>query len=120
MQNTDVQEYFKTSAGKELLKKHSLLEEGYWRIRGEDPNADFAGSHYQPELGIVQGKLEDVVAYAVALKGFYSWGAGGNIVKIPLIPKITAESNAERIRLEQEAAELAEKLAKINNQLNNL
>ena len=52
-------------SGRELLKKHSLEETGLWKIRGEDPNCDFGGHHYQPELGIVEGRLVDVINYAV-------------------------------------------------------
>ena len=69
-------------SGQKLREKHSLDEEGTWRIRGEDPNCDFGGSHYQPELGTVQGKLSDVVEHAVNLSGFYTWGGGGDISKV--------------------------------------
>lgn len=71
-------------SGQKLLKAHSLNETGTWRIRGEDPNCDFGGSHYQPELGTVEGRLEDVIRYAVKLPDFYTWGAGGDIEKIKI------------------------------------
>ena len=70
--------------GQKLREKHSLDEEGTWRIRGEDPNCDFGGHHYQPELGTVEGKLRDVVEHAVQLDGFYTWGGGGDIIKVTI------------------------------------
>lgn len=73
-----------TYPGQKLREKHSLSEEGTWRIRGEDPNCDFGGAHYQPELGTVQGKLLDVVEHAVQLDGFYTWGGGGDIIKVTI------------------------------------
>ena len=71
-------------SGKKLLAKHSLNEVGTWRIRGEDPNCDFGGAHYQPELGTVEGRLEDVIRYAVKLPDFYTWGNGGDILKVEI------------------------------------
>lgn len=71
-------------SGQRLREKHFLDEEGTWRIRGEDPNCDFGGHHYQPELGTVEGKLRDVVEHAVQLDGFYTWGGGGDIIKVTI------------------------------------
>ena len=71
-------------SGQRLREKHSLDEEGTWRIRGEDPNCDMGGHHYQPELGTVEGKLCDVVEHAVNLGGFYTWGGGGDITKVSI------------------------------------
>lgn len=80
-------EWIRTSYGaKRLFEKHSLSETGVWRIRGEDPNPDFGGHHYQPELGTVEGKLEAVILYAVNLPGFYTWGGGGTIEKVEIKP----------------------------------
>jgi hypothetical protein len=104
-------------SGRELLKKHSLDETGVWKILGEDPNCDYGGHHHQPELGIVEGRLGDIIAYAVELGSFWQWGAGGNIRKMNAPIKITAESNAERVRLEEQAARLREELKKIEQQL---
>ena len=69
-------------SGKKLLEKHTLSEYGMWRIKGEDPNCDLGGHHYQPDLGTVEGYLEDVIKHAVALPEFYTWGAGGDITKV--------------------------------------
>lgn len=70
--------------GQKLREKHSLDEEGIWRIRGEDPNCDLGGAHYQPELGTIEGKLREVVEHAVQLSGFYTWGSGGDIIKVSI------------------------------------
>lgn len=64
-----------------LLKEHTLEEYGIWKIYGEDPNADYFGSHSQPFLGKVEGKLIEVINYATKLHGFFQWGAGGEIRK---------------------------------------
>ncbi len=53
-----VDDYFKTYNGRKLREEYSLNTSGLWQIKGEDPNCDFGGSHYQPDLGIVEGKLE--------------------------------------------------------------
>lgn len=79
------EQWIRTSYGaRRLLEKHGLNEFGVWRIRGEDPNCDFGGSHYQPELGVVEGNLKDVIKYAVKLHGFYTWGSGGDITKVEI------------------------------------
>ena len=69
------------SAGR-LLKKHKLTEYGTWMIYGEDPNCDFGGYHHRPQLETVTGKLSDVVAHAVSLPRFFTWGGGGDIEKL--------------------------------------
>lgn len=71
--------YFTTYAGKRLLEQHSLTEYGIWEVRGEDPNPDLGGPHHEPKLGKVEGKLEDVIRWAVAQPNFWQWGAGGSI-----------------------------------------
>jgi hypothetical protein len=69
-----------TDAGKDLIKKHSLDEEGVWWIYGEDPTA-FGFPPSSPLLGTVNGMLQDVIKTAVMLDKFYTWGQGGTIVK---------------------------------------
>lgn len=79
------EKWIRTSySGKKLLAKHSLDEVGTWRIRGEDPNCDMGGAHYQPDLGTVEGRLEDVIRYAVKQPNFYTWGSGGDILKVEI------------------------------------
>lgn len=71
-----------TYFAKKMLEKHSLDEYGLWLIKGEDPNCDLGGHHYQPNLGTVEGVLSDVIDYAVELPQFWQWGAGGEITKV--------------------------------------
>jgi hypothetical protein len=110
--------FINTYSGGELLKKHSLDEEGLWQIKGEDPNCDWGGSHHQPNLGIVDGKLVDVIKYAVELSGFWSWGAGGNIVKIDNIKKVDSQSARRRKDLEVQKFALQKQLDAIDEELN--
>ena len=63
-------------SGRKLLENHSLQQYGFWKILGEDPNCDMSGPHVQPDLGVVEGKLEDVIKYAVELPNFWQWGGG--------------------------------------------
>jgi hypothetical protein len=72
----------KRYSGKELIKKHSLDENGVCEVRGEDPNCDLGGFHNQPLLGYFEGTLEKVLLTAVNLSGFYTWGGGGEIKKV--------------------------------------
>ena len=95
-------------AGRKLLEEYPLSTIGIWHIFGEDANADLHGSHYMPPLGIVEGKLEDVIYYAVELPGFWQWGGGGEIRYLgTAIPKINADTAKKReaLRREIEAAE---------------
>lgn len=89
---------------------------GVFRVRGEDSNADFGGSHYQPELGIFGGKFEDVAAYAVELRDFWTWGNGGSIEEIK-IKEITANSSKKRKALLDEKKVLKKKLKEIEESL---
>lgn len=66
----------------DLMKKHSLEEYGIWNVYGEDPNCDLGGSHVNPYLGAIEGKLVDVIREAVELPGFWQWGGGGKIEKV--------------------------------------
>lgn len=68
--------------GRTLLEKHKLGDYGIWKILGEDLSCDFGGYHNSPYLGTVEGELEQVIKYAISLKSFYTWGSGGEIVKV--------------------------------------
>lgn len=82
--------YLETSySGQDLLKKHSLDEQGLWHVMGEDPNADFGGAHRNPTIGFVNGSLFAAVNWAVKQKDFYTWGAGGILVKVDVIDLTT-------------------------------
>lgn len=77
-------EFLKSYTGQSLLKKHSLDEFGTWQIFGEDPNCDMGGYHHQPRLEVVTGTLKDVIEYGVKLPKFFTWGAGGDFVKLDI------------------------------------
>ena len=104
-------------SGRKLLEQHSLSEEGFWQIRGEDSNADLHGSHYMPDLGIVEGRLQDVIEYAVELPDFWQWGGGGSITKIGTIPKINKQTNMERANLLKEQQDLEAQLKSVQKRL---
>jgi hypothetical protein len=106
-------------SGRELLKKHKLNEYGVWRIKGEDPNCDMGGYHHQPDLGLYEGRLDEVIAYAVELPGFWTWGGGGSITKteVELPKKIDAKSIANRRAKEVERKELEARLKELNKEL---
>ena len=72
--------FLKTINGNRL--KDRLNEYGVWKVTGEDPNCDFGGAHYEPILGYYEGELCKVIEIGVKLEGFWSWGAGGDFVKI--------------------------------------
>jgi hypothetical protein len=110
--------YLTTWAGKHLLETHRLSDTGIWEIRGEDPNCDLAGAHYQPQLGIVEGVLEDVIMHGANLPNFWQWGSGGEFRLIgKTIPKVDANSALRRQELEDEAAELEKKLKEVKRKL---
>ncbi len=112
--------YLDTYSGQQLLKKHSLSQVGIWEIRGEDSNCDLGGHHHQPKLGVVQGKLQDVIMFGCSLSGFWQWGGGGDFIFIgdeESIPKVDEHSNIVREQLEQEEASLEARLAEVRNKL---
>jgi hypothetical protein len=107
-------------AGTRLLRKHSLDEVGIWKIKGEDPNCDLGGHHHQPELGIVEGKLRDVIMYGVSLPSFWSWGGGGDFELVSRsIPKVDADSVAVRAKMEEALKAAEEQVAELKRQLGN-
>lgn len=107
-----------------LISNHSLTEEGVWDIYGEDPNCDMGGSHSQPYLGRVSGRLQDVIEFAEQLSGFWQWGAGGEIRKYnpPNVKHIkpgeysaaaTKRRSEEKADIQRQIEELQEKLNKL-------
>jgi len=76
----------------ELLKEYKAKESGIWRIFGEDPNCDLGGPHHCPELDTVEGAYGDIVEYALKLPGFFIWGHGGRIGKLPKPKKINPKN----------------------------
>lgn len=99
--------------GLKLLEKYQKTEFGTWHIVGEDPNADFGGSHHNPHIGYVTGTLEEVVLLAVQSPGFYSWGSGGNIERIEVLSVAEFTDNLREIakinQLEKELRDLKAK-----------
>ena len=120
IKQSNIERYRSTYSYKELCKKHSMSEIGIWKIRGEDSNCDFGGSHYQPELGLVEGKLEDIIAYAVELPSFWQWGSGGDITKVSPPIKIDAASNAKRVKAEEKVRDLTALLKQAEQELQEL
>jgi len=113
-------QYLKTYSGRELVKKYSMSQTGVWKVLGEDPNCDFGGHHYQPELGMFEGTLEDVMTYAVTLPNFWTWGAGGDIRLMSAPVKIDKDSTARRVAAEQRVRELEAALEKARKELGEL
>lgn len=75
------EKFLLTYNGKKLLAKHTLDEYGLWEVRGEDPNCDLGGHHHEPMIGVVEGKLRDVILWSVVHPIFWQWGSGGSISK---------------------------------------
>lgn len=61
---------------------YSPDEHGTWAVYGEDPNYDFNGTHYNPELGLFEGMYKDICIHAHGLKAFYTRGFGGTVKKV--------------------------------------
>lgn len=107
--------YEKSYEYKELLKKHSLTDEGVWEILGEDPNCDMGGSHHQPKLAVVSGRLGEVIKAAVDMKSFWTWGSGGSIRFVKII---SLNDLAKKAALNKEKQKLEERIKAIEAELN--
>jgi hypothetical protein len=120
--NDRVKTFLNSYSGQALLKKHSLADYGIWKVRGEDSNPDMGGYHNPPELGIFEGKLEDVINYAVNLSGWYTWGSGGDIEAYShkKIKKITADSVNELKNKRKKVKDLKAELERIKNEIDEL
>lgn len=107
-----VADYLKTYSGKSLTKAQ-LEKVGKWQVLGEDPNCDFGGHHHQPSLGFYDGKLEDVIALAVNLPGFWQWGGGGDFKEIHV--ETVDENSADKFQaLQDEKIALQKRIDEIN------
>lgn len=114
MKKSNYDRFLSTWSGSNLVKNHSLSEYGVWKVLGEDPNCDLGGTHYQPDLGTFEGKLQDVIEYAVELPGFWQWGSGGTITLTSAPKKINPDANKRRKELEaqlRDAEALVESIA---------
>ena len=104
-----------------LLKKYGATATGTWRILGEDSNCDLGGAHYQPELETVTGTYSKVVEYALSLSRFFTWGGGGDIIKLPSVIKNVDFFVSPRVaKLESEREEIRARLAEIEKELKGL
>jgi hypothetical protein len=113
---TQVQGFLNGYYGQQLLKEYTLDSYGKWRVFGEDPNFDLGGYHHNPKLGLFEGKLRDVIEYAVEQP---QWGYGGKIeaYKEPKVIKLDSETLRRKAELEKRAAALEEELKSIRLQL---
>ena len=111
--------YISIPMGVELLKKYSLQRDGLWEIYGEDPNCDIAGTHINPKLDVVRGRLQDVIEHAVNLSKFWAWGSGGEIRLIDetQIKTITPNTNSHVRKLIERKGELVAELDTIDKEL---
>ena len=115
MSSNKLEDFRRTwSYREELIKKHSLDEVGVWEIRGEDSNCDFGGSHYQPHLATVTGRLSDVIEAAVELPNFWTWGGGGSIRAIKIV---SIDDLGTKTSLAQEKARLEKRIKEIETEL---
>lgn len=124
-QQEKYEDYLRTYSGRRLLENHSLEETGVWQVFGEDPNCDFGGHHHEPFLGLIEGKLDDVIREAVQYGNFWQWGYGGKIVKYSKPTVVKAKTKAQRDNVEHEELskmrdELEEALARVNAKLDAL
>lgn len=114
-QQKDYEHYLTTYAGRDLLTKHSRDEVGIWQVFGEDPNCDMGGYHHEPFLGLIEGKLDDVIYEAVTYGGFFHWGGGGKIKRYQSPGVQKAKTSAERDNVEYD--ELSKKRKELEKQL---
>ena len=103
--------------GKSLLDKYPLTTYGTWRIFGEDGNPDFGGSHHCPELSLVEGTLNDLIDYAVALTRVWAWGSGGDICFVNTPLKIVPDTVKKIRELQEKKNELRQEIDEIDKQL---
>ena len=114
MSNKSYDDYTRTYGFDRVKDKLDVY--GVWHVQGEDPNCDFGGSHHQPTLGFFEGKLKDVIEYAVTLKGFWQWGGGGDFIQVTVV-KVDENIAEKQRQLAIEKEQLEERLAEIKREL---
>ena len=104
-----------TPRGQSWYQKHYDLDKmGTWRIEGEDDGNPNYGGSSKDYLAIVKGPLWKVVNAAVAMKGFFSYGSGGDIrpYKVPTVTDLDDETNNQILRDLEIARSLVKELKK--------
>ena len=107
-----MEEYLRTYRGRNL--EYSMDTYGVWEVRGEDPNCDWGGYHFEPVLGRFEGTLQDVMEHAVELPGFWQWGDGGRFI---LTKTVKIDSEWKELKAKKE--KLEKELEEINKKMNN-
>jgi hypothetical protein len=102
-----------------LLSNYRPDESGTWQIFGEDPNCDFGGAHTEPFLATVQGTYAAVVAYALELPGFFTWGGGGRVVPVSIV-KVDGETIRQIVVLKSRRQTLKAQLNDVEAELKKL
>ena len=115
--SVNLDKYLKTYSGIELLKKWNLDQVGVWHVRGEDPNCDMGGSHYQPSIGYFEGALGEILEFGIDLPGFWQWGAGGKFEHIN-VQKVDSKEFKRQQTLREEKRKLEQRLAEIVDEIN--
>lgn len=77
------EKYLMTYRGKRLLEQHSSDEYGVWKVVSETDDPGPGGGR-GTDMGLVEGRFEDVLRWATAQNGFWSWGSGGEIRKVDI------------------------------------
>ncbi len=113
MKESYYEQYLRSYSYAELSKKYSMDEPGLWNIYGEDANCDFGGPHHTPFLEQVEGKLGDVIFYAVELTGFWQWGSGGRIEKAVKNKVTKVGPRSEQIAKQKKIAALKAEIKKL-------
>lgn len=103
----------------QLLENHLKGEVGTWQIFGEDPNCDLGGAHITPLLATVSGTFESAVEYALELRGFFTWGGGGDVKKVEVI-KVDGATLRQRSILRSKRTNLMDQLAEVEAELKKL
>lgn len=119
---TKYDQFLDTWSGRELLKRHSLDEEGVWEVLGEDPNCDFGGYHHSPRLGIYEGRLRDIIEKAVVMPSFWTWGAGGDVrlVEIKTVKTQDEQTKKRIIELKDHLYSLEQQQKEVKKRLKDL
>ena len=109
------EDFMQTYSGRNL--KYPLDTVGLWEVLGEDPNCDWGGTHYQPRLGVYEGKLRDIIELAVEMSGFWSWGAGGDFRKVEVR---TVESGKKLAELNKQKRDLEAQIKELEKEIKNV